>query len=301
MSTAEQLASTGGATQAQVTWSQKVTDFTFLLESGEELRCHKYVLVENSPVFDAMLTNAYEEAQKSQMSIGHFDKDTVIRFLQYLYAPPLPSEYKYRRFFKEEDLTLDLLKIGHFYQVEDLEVDCTEYLKENICDEIVMDVWMEAERSCNAGLCAKAIQHLVDRPKGKSLRQVPGFNEAFESHEKPLTDLLNVLADKNFELKEEVCEMRDRLKRFEGEFGPIKIIVVSKKEINSEADWTEEFEVMPLDKISTLMAKLAAKRPLPSGHWYKFTKEYSITDLSRNRTFEANNIRGETTLRAYMA
>ena len=57
--------------------------------------------------------------------------------------------------------------------------------------------------------------------------------------------------------------MRDRLKRFEGEFGPIKIIVVSKKEINSEADWTEEFEVMPLDKISTLMAKLAAKRPLP--------------------------------------
>ena len=80
MSTAEQLASTGGATQAQVTWSQKVTDFTFLLESGEELRCHKYVLVENSPVFDAMLTNAYEEAQKSQMSIGHFDKDTVIRF-----------------------------------------------------------------------------------------------------------------------------------------------------------------------------------------------------------------------------
>ena len=87
------------------------------------------------------------------------------RFLQYLYAPPLPSEYKYRRFFKEEDLTLDLLKIGHFYQVEDLEVDCTEYLKENICDEIVMDVWMEAERSCNAGLCAKAIQHLVDRPK----------------------------------------------------------------------------------------------------------------------------------------
>jgi len=173
-----------------------------------------------------------------------------------------------------------------------------------------MDVWMEAEHTSNSTLYEKAIQHLVHRPQGQSLQQVPGFTKAFQDHPKPLKDLLDKLASNNFSLKEEVAALKERLEGYQGEFGPIEIIVVHKND-NNEVVWREEFEVLPLDKINSLLVKLAEplqegpdnwgeREPLEDGQRYRLTKEYSETTLAKNRTFEAANIRTKTTLRAHV-
>jgi len=206
----------------QVTWSQKHTDFTIVTASGNELKCHKFILAENSPFFDAMLQKDCMETKINQMDLKHVEEETLIKFIQYLYAHPTDeavnqdhsaapvgsSEYVYHRRFPKEDLTLDLLSIGHMYEVKDLEMDCANYLKENISDNNVMEVWMEAERCKNRILCEKAVKHLVDRPKEKPMGNVPGFSEAFKSHEKPLVDLLAAMSDEmlNRHKKEDSCQ-----------------------------------------------------------------------------------------------
>merc|ERR1712029_497930 len=68
--------------------------------------------------------------------------------------------------------------------------------KENINDNNIMEVWMEAERCEDKILCETAIKHLVERPKEKPMKDVPGFVEAFKSGDKPLVELMAALSDK---------------------------------------------------------------------------------------------------------
>merc|ERR1712029_694288 len=137
---------------------------------------------------------------------------TVVSFLEYLYAPAKdketvlliqslvgPDQYIYKRTFGKEKFTLDLLRIGHMYQVDDLLKDCTEYLKGNISenqkalelleaactldipdleegsvkyledkitDDNVMSFWKVAAKCHNKIVYTKAIQHLLfQRPE----------------------------------------------------------------------------------------------------------------------------------------
>ena len=102
-----------------------------------------------------MLTNKkYEETKNGQVSLEHFEQATVISFLEYMYAGAIndpktiqkiraafgPNTYIYKRSFEQEKLTLDLLRMADMYEVEDLKVDCSEYLKKTICDNNVMEV-----------------------------------------------------------------------------------------------------------------------------------------------------------------
>ena len=133
-------------------WNQKFTDFEIILQSGEKLRVHKLVLADNSEVFEAMLTKDMEESNTSKMSLEHFEEDAVITFIQYLYAGRVddlktieqlkagvsPNEYIYKRSFDKDKFTIELLKMADMYQVEDLKLDCTEYLKKTISDDNLM-------------------------------------------------------------------------------------------------------------------------------------------------------------------
>jgi len=203
--------------ELKVTWSQNLTDFRLLLKSGREVECHKFILAENSPFFKAMFNQDCLESKTNQMKIDHFDDETVFSFLQYIYTPVKDAEtmelirayvgqsyYIYKRSFETSKLTLDLLKMGHMYRVEDMQLDCTEYQKGNIRDENVMAVWMVAEGCDNKILCSTAINHLVERPDGKKLVDVPEFTKAFRSSEKPLTDLLAAMSMKNLHLRDEL-------------------------------------------------------------------------------------------------
>merc|ERR1712029_426293 len=106
-----------------------------------------------------MLTQELEETKNNEMNLGHFDQGTVVSFCEYLYAGLIndpktiqqirarvgPNEYIYKRCFDREKLTMDLLRMADMYQVKDLKADCTEYLKRNITDQNVIDVWLGAE------------------------------------------------------------------------------------------------------------------------------------------------------------
>merc|ERR1712029_567853 len=73
-----------------------------------------------------------------------------------------------------------------------------------------MEVWMEAERCENKILCETSIKHLVERPKEKPMRDVPGYVEAFKSGDKPLVDLMAALSDKilGIQNKEEESQVK---------------------------------------------------------------------------------------------
>jgi len=191
------------------------TDFALVVKSnssGEEskLECHKHILADNSPVLKAMLRTDFAETEKNQMTINNFEKKTIISFLKYLYAPVRDAEairlmratlgsekYIFTRKFEMEELTLDLLKMSHMYEVEDLQMDCAEYLGENICDENVVDVWMEAERMKIKNLYVQALQYLIIyRPNGSGLLDVPGFEAIFDTLDVPIQHLVSALVIK---------------------------------------------------------------------------------------------------------
>jgi len=94
-----------------VTWSQKHTDFALVLKSGQELKCHKFVLAESSSFFDTMLNQQqFTETSTSRMKVEHMEEVTVYSFLEYLYSSKIaneetiravvgPSQYIYKRSF----------------------------------------------------------------------------------------------------------------------------------------------------------------------------------------------------------
>jgi len=219
--------------------NRKFTDFVLLPKFGKELKCHKFVLVENSPVFEAMLTQDFEEAITNEMKLDDFDEETVSTFLEYLYTPAKdkafdsvtaelirtgPQGNVYKRTFEKERLTPELLKMSFKYQVDDLQKDCIEYLKahinndstalmlleiasafemndlgeicvkyleEEINDANVMEILKVAARCDNKAVYSRAKQHLLDRPQGKSLKDVPGFVNDFKNQGKAMLDLLD--------------------------------------------------------------------------------------------------------------
>jgi len=294
----------------KVTWSQKLTDFTFVLKSGKHLEVHKHVLAENSEAFEAMLTQEFEESKNNQMSMLDFEDKTVFSFIEYLYADSRdpktikliragidPEEYIYKRSFEPHKLTVDLLKIAHMYGVEDLKTDCTEHLKKNISDDNVMEIWMAAETMENTNLSSTAMKHLVERPQGKSLLEVPGFNESFQSHEKHLRDLLGTFSEERSRLKQEICKLQAELKDIRHQI--IKVTVIRGSPF---IEWTEEFYVSPTELISSIILKLQTKRgkALPLDGHLAFTLSDDLGDepvrLHVHKTFEENGIRSDTSL-----
>jgi len=207
---------------AAVSWNQKFTDFDIVVKSGEKLRVHKLVLALNSEVFEDVLTKMKEEngeKKKPEINLEHFDRETVIHFLQYIYAGRVdnpktiqqiklslgPNEYVYKRSFDQNKLTPELLKMAGMYGVEDLKADCTQHLKQNVSDENVMEVLTVSHTLEIRTLALAACQHLVDGSNLKTLQEVPGFSEAPQST-LPLKELMEVMKGKIAELKEKLEE-----------------------------------------------------------------------------------------------
>jgi len=292
------------AVEPKITWSQKFTDFGLILESGEEIKCHKFVLAQNSEVFEAMLTSDMKESKTSQAKVSQFSKETVISFLEYLYTETVTdaktvalirnslnaNKYIYKRPFDEEKLNLELLSMAHMYQVKDLEMDCAQHLKETISDDNVMDIWMEAEKCKH--LCARAIDHLVERPRGKTLQEVSGFNNAFQDHDKPLKDLLTKLTEKNSHCLEEIFKLKEEISILKKE-SKIKITIKAK----GPNPWNLVFYVNPDDIVSEVIAEAENIKQIPPqpGKVYNLSKTASNPTptnmrLNRDWTFLQNGI-----------
>merc|ERR1712029_391965 len=183
--------------------------------------------------------------------------------------------------------------------------DCTEHLLKNVCDNNVMEVLLGAKQLEIESLASTAINHLVDRPRGKSLTDVPGFNETLQSNGKHLQDLLVTLSDKTsgmkdgiLSLKEENDLLKAKVKCVE-ESGIIKVAVRkyrgSMDMVESPIEWTEDFYVRPTDMVTTVLEKLEKRRGKPSilhrgqalcAKWVLFHAGYLLQD----RSFEHQGI-----------
>jgi len=210
-------------TKILATWSQKRTDFTIAMKSGEKVKVHQHILAENSEVFETMLDQEFVETKKKEMSIEQFDTATVVSFLEYLYAGSIddpktlerikagsgPGTYIYKRSFDQGKLTLDLLRMAHMYQVEDLKLDCYEHLEKTVCDDNAVELLKVAHTFENKRLSSVAISHLVDGPQAKPLREIPGFKEAFQSHGEAMQALMEAFAEKTSTLKRENADLKE--------------------------------------------------------------------------------------------
>jgi len=287
--------------ESKVTWSQKFTDFSFILKSGQELKCHKFILANNSDFFEAMLTNDMEEAKSNQVKMDHFSGETVVSFLEYLYSETVksektvaaltrdsgdPNKYIYKRSFDEQKLTLELLRMAHMYHVEDLEMDCIYHLKATLTDDNVMTIWKEAQRHNIEDLCETTINHLVVRPKGKTLQEVSGFNETFQDLGKPQKDFLNHLLNK---FTERIAQLKEN-----------QNIKISVKNAPVYVKWERNFSVKSSDKISTFLEEeLEQAAYLPTGREFclTLTSNDNVNGrIRRDLTFLENSIDTDTTL-----
>jgi len=302
----------------EVSWSQKLTDFSIVLEEGQKIRVHKHVLAENSEVFEAMMYQELEETKNNEMVLEHFDQGTVISFVEYLYAGVVndpktleeikstvgPDGYIYKRSFQREKFTIDLLRMADMYHVEDLKSDCAEYLWRNITDENIIGVWLGAETLGNERLSSTAIKHLVERPLGKLITELPGFSEAFQSCGKPLNKLVDILYKRNHYLKEEnlnlkgqVLDLNEKVARLEELPKEIQIFVEcwSSSRRNGQVKWTDVFHIQNTKNISTLLQEVNKKK---NGKWNVLSKNRKglFHDLNLNSTFAQENISTNTTL-----
>merc|ERR1712029_731341 len=193
--------------------------------------------------------------------------------------------------FERNKFTVDLLGMAHYYEVKDLLIDCAEHLKENIADENVMKVWTEAEKFEITTLYSKALEHLAERPVGKPLKEVPGFEDAFKDLNKPIKDLLDVLSIKISSLKKKYEHLEE---------GQIEITI---KSTVTTGLWSvpHSFYVKEYDKVASLIQKLPTKyRPPIDGKLHCLTRTSSPAKLrvESDLTFAENGIYagGKTTL-----
>ena len=138
-----------------------------------------------------MLSHECLETTTNQMKVDQFKDETVNNFLEYLNASRRNVVYQegdinvalnewninyvrntyHRRNFDKEKPTLELLRLAHFYQVEELQKDCVTYMRSILCDANVMEFLKVAEKFDMKSLKEKAMNRLAERPINKSIQK----------------------------------------------------------------------------------------------------------------------------------
>ena len=201
MSSDQQSSSSSGDEENE-TWDTKWTDFTLVVDTGEELKCHKMVLAKFSTFFQTMLKTSCEETAINKMHAKHFSLETVTTYLEYLYADLewLPDQDLYRRKFDKTQITPELMKMCHIYETNSLHEECLKYLMGNICEDNAVDIWIEAERCENQDLKDLAMEFIAMK-KG-DICNIPGMEEAY-SRPKMMKNLVDYCAARMDEDHEE--------------------------------------------------------------------------------------------------
>jgi len=149
----------------------KFMDFKIMSNDGQIHPCRKHVLYSNSPPLKAMLEMDCAETNKGLMKVQDYDSQTVKNFIKYTHTPKAgsdivemarraakPGEHIFRRQFDKMAYTPDLLLMAHCYQVDDLQIDCIEYLSKNLTKENVINVC----KAANTIDCSKLKKAALD-------------------------------------------------------------------------------------------------------------------------------------------
>jgi len=163
------------------TWNTEWADFALVTDTGEELKCHKVVLVKESEFFEAMLSSDCKEANTNKMKVPNFSLKTVFTFLEYIYAGLKWDEHlKHycKTDFDMDKITPELMKMCHIYQVDGLFQECIYQLSLKVSDSNVVSLWIDAEK-CEAKKLKEAAMLHIKRKK-RDIANLPGMEEAFK-------------------------------------------------------------------------------------------------------------------------
>ena len=123
----------------------------------KEYRVHKVILRNRSPVFHSMLKHDMKEKNQGEINISDCDPHIFRDFLLYLYTGKLNSMSK--------EIVFDLYYISVKYEVEDLKLDCLDFILDNIDINVICHVVTLATRHFEHELLKKATQFFVDNAK----------------------------------------------------------------------------------------------------------------------------------------
>ena len=90
-----------------------------------QLRCHRFILADASPVWDAALNGDFRESHAQQLEISDAEPEAVEALLCYAYTRRAPDK-----------VCVSLLGLAHRYQMKELAAYCADRLMEqrsNIC------------------------------------------------------------------------------------------------------------------------------------------------------------------------
>ena len=208
-----------------------------------------------------------------------------------------PSEYIYKRNFPREKFNLELFKIGHMYQVNDLLADCAHHLKSTITDENVMKLWVEGEKCDHDVLRSAVVDYFVRRTNETKLSDIPEFDKVVKPQGKTLKELLKALNEENMRHQTKISKLEEELKIFKGK---------AEKSIEDElfdvrVEWSKRGEMKstcsvarPSEKIQAVLDRMNfpkmegnGKKFFPDGNWHL---KYKFHYVDRQRTFESYQI-----------
>lgn len=96
---------------------------------GEEIKAHKSILSVRNNVFAAMFAHNYQETTNNRVLIEDIPADIFKKLLVYLYAAVIPEA---------KELTIDLLKAAHKYNILELQQICLKAIDATLnCDNAI--------------------------------------------------------------------------------------------------------------------------------------------------------------------
>jgi len=132
---------------------RRFTDFV-LVCSGHELPCHRAILAESSPVFDAALSTNMVESQQSRLEIQDAEPATVERMLSFIYTGVIQGTDR------ESGELLKLMTIADRYGLDKLVSLCLEPLLENLNAHSVVPVTRALKNHADHPLLGSFFQDL---------------------------------------------------------------------------------------------------------------------------------------------
>jgi len=170
------------------TWDTRFADFALVVDTGEELKCHKNMLVKCSPFFDAMLSSDCEETKNGKMKAKGFSLETVTTFLDQVYAIAF-----HKKGVKDNKLSPELMRMCHMYQFQDLYKLTVDHLMKNICDTNAVGLWFEAEKINNEEMKSSVINFIAN---AKDIANLADVDEAYKCPEL-MKSLVTSFVDRN--------------------------------------------------------------------------------------------------------
>jgi len=155
----------------------------FVIKTGtKEIKCHKFKLAQHSEVFHKMFQHDLNENRKNEVLIDDFGEETVEDFVDFLYQGELAEKAKY---------TIQLLYIGHRYQVKALVDACSDYLQAHLTKENVAETWVASETFEISKLIEAVNEFLAEN--WTSMGGCYGIDDVIEDHPEYMVSLAQTM------------------------------------------------------------------------------------------------------------